>query len=75
MILISNVFCHIIKMYNIDPYNVLLAISAHIPVLLMTAFVLRGHMCVRACVDPFTLNSLQMEILEGLVVVDVVSGL
>ncbi len=41
----------------------------------MTAFVLQGHMCVRASVDPFTLNSLQMEILEGLVVVDVVSGL
>ncbi len=56
-------------------HNILLAISTHIPVLLMTAFVLQSHMCVSPCVDPFTLNSLQMEILEGLVVVDVVSGL
>ncbi len=30
-------------MYNFDPYNVLLAISTNIPVLLMTAFVLQGH--------------------------------
>ncbi len=28
------------KMYNFDPYNVLLAIATNIPVLLMTAFVL-----------------------------------
>ncbi len=26
-----------------DPYNVLLAIATNIPVLLMTAFVLQGH--------------------------------
>ncbi len=32
------------KMYNFDPYNVLLAIATNIPVLLMTAFVLQGHM-------------------------------
>ncbi len=28
---------------NFDPYNVLLAIATNIPVLLMTAFVLQGH--------------------------------
>ncbi len=32
-------------MYNFDPYNVLLAISTNKPVLLMTAFVLQGHIC------------------------------
>ncbi len=31
-------------MYNFDPYNVLLAIATNIPVLLMTVFVLQGHM-------------------------------
>ncbi len=30
-------------MYNFDPYNVLLAIATNIPVLLMTAFMLQGH--------------------------------
>ncbi len=30
-------------MDNFDPYNVLLAIASNIPVLLMTAFVLQGH--------------------------------
>ncbi len=30
-------------MYNFDPYNVLLAISTNIAVLLMTASVLQGH--------------------------------
>ncbi len=30
-------------MYNFDPYNVLLSISTDIPVLLMTASVLQGH--------------------------------
>ncbi len=29
---------------NFEPYNVLLAISTNKPVLLMTAFVLQGHM-------------------------------
>ncbi len=33
-------------MYNFDPYNVLLAIAINIPVLLMTAFVLQGHILV-----------------------------
>ncbi len=32
-----------IKIDNFDPYNVLLAIATNIPVLLMTAFVLQGH--------------------------------
>ncbi len=31
------------KKDNFDPYNVLLAIATNIPVLLMTAFVLQGH--------------------------------
>ncbi len=30
-------------MYNFDPYTVLLSIATNIPVLLMTAFVLQGH--------------------------------
>ncbi len=30
-------------MDNFDPYNVFLAIATSIPVLLMTAFVLQGH--------------------------------
>ncbi len=30
-------------MYNFDPYNVLLVIATNIAVLLMTAFVLQGH--------------------------------
>ncbi len=47
MILISNDFWHKIKMYNFDPYSVLLSISTNIPVLLMTVFVLQGHMCER----------------------------
>ncbi len=44
MILISNDFWHKRQIYNFDAYNVLLAISTNIPVLLMTAFVLQGHM-------------------------------
>ncbi len=36
------------KKYNFDPYNVLLVIATNISVLLMTAFVLQGHiyLCV-----------------------------
>ncbi len=45
MILIFNDFWHKIKMYNFDPYNVLLSISTDIAVLLMTASVLQGHLC------------------------------
>ncbi len=44
MILISNDFCHEIKMYNFDPYNVFLVIATNILVLLMT--VLQGHMLI-----------------------------
>ncbi len=33
-------------MYNFDSYNVLLSIATNIPVLLMTAFVLQGHILV-----------------------------
>ncbi len=32
--------------YNFDPYNVLLSIATNIPVLLMTAFVLQGHILI-----------------------------
>ncbi len=32
-------------MDNFEPYNVLLSIATNIPVLLMTAFVLQGHIC------------------------------
>ncbi len=45
MILISNDFWHKIKMYNFDPYNVLLVIATNIAVLRMTASVLQGHKC------------------------------
>ncbi len=38
-----NCFWHKINIYNSDPYNVLLAIATNIHVLLMTAFVLQGH--------------------------------
>ncbi len=31
------------KRYNFEPYNVLLSIATNIPVLLMTASVLQGH--------------------------------
>ncbi len=31
---------------HFDPYNVLLAIATNIPVLLMTAFVLQGHIYI-----------------------------
>ncbi len=43
VILISNDFWHKIKMYNFDPYSVLLAIATNISVLLPTASVLQGH--------------------------------
>ncbi len=32
-----------VKINNFDPYNVFLAIATNVPVLLMTAFVLHGH--------------------------------
>ncbi len=40
-------------MYNFDPYNVLLAISINIPVLLMNAFVLQGHIFDRLINDKY----------------------
>ncbi len=33
-------------MYNFDPYNVFLTIATNIPVLLMTASVLQGHIYI-----------------------------
>ncbi len=44
--IISNDFWHKIKRYNFDSYNVLLVIATNIPVLLMTASVLQGHISV-----------------------------
>ncbi len=38
-----NDFWHKRKINNCDPYDVFLAIATNIPVLLMTAFVLQGH--------------------------------
>ncbi len=38
-----NDFCHKTKINNFDPYNVLLSIA----VLLMTAFVLQGHILLQ----------------------------
>ncbi len=38
-----NDFWRKTKMYNFEPYNVLLSIATNIPVLLMTAFVLQAH--------------------------------
>ncbi len=33
------------RIYNFDPYNVLLAIATNIHVLHMTGFVVQGHTC------------------------------
>ncbi len=38
------IFWHKIQIYNFYPYSALLAIATDIPVLLMTAFVLQGHL-------------------------------
>ncbi len=43
--LLSYDFWHKIKIYNFDPYKVFLTIATNIPVLLMTGFVLQGHIC------------------------------
>ncbi len=43
MILISNDFWHKRKIDNFDSYNVFLSIATNIHVLLMTDFVLQGH--------------------------------
>ncbi len=42
-------FRHKIKIYNFDPCNVLLAIATNIPMLLMTGFVLQGHISHYKC--------------------------
>ncbi len=39
-------FWHKIKMYNFEPYNVLLAVATNIAVLLMTTSVLQEHIRV-----------------------------
>ncbi len=41
--LMSNDFWHKRKIYNFDPYNVLLSIATNIPQRLKTGFVLQGH--------------------------------
>ncbi len=41
-------------MDNFDPYNVLLVIATNIPVLLMTGFVLQGHIYSSGDVDVFS---------------------
>ncbi len=47
-----NDFWHKIKIYNFDPYNVLLVIaSTNIAQRLKTAFVLQGHVYVCVCVS------------------------
>ncbi len=38
-----NDFWHKIKINNVDPYNVFLAIATNIPVLLKTGFVIQGR--------------------------------
>ncbi len=41
----ANNFWHKRKMYNFDPYNVLLAIATNILQRLKTGFVVQGHKC------------------------------
>ncbi len=54
-------------MDNFDPYNVLLAIATNIPVLLMTAFVLQGHIWedVIPCVSKASKFKSNVRISEG----------
>ncbi len=40
---ILMIFWHKRKIDNFDPYNVFLAIATNLPVLLMTGFVIQGH--------------------------------
>ncbi len=40
------IYWHKRKIYNFDPYNVLLAIATNIPVLLMTGFVVQVHIYI-----------------------------
>ncbi len=39
------IFWHKRNIDNFNPYNVFLAIATNVPVLLMTGFVLQGHIC------------------------------
>ncbi len=48
----ANDFWYKIKMDNFDSYNVLLAIAINIPVLLMIAFGLQGHIAACCCDAP-----------------------
>ncbi len=41
----ANDFWRKRKIYNFNPYNVLLAIATNIPQRLKTGFVLQGHKC------------------------------
>ncbi len=42
---ILMIFWHKRNIDNFNPYNVFLAIATNVPVLLMTGFVLQGHIC------------------------------
>ncbi len=53
--LISNAYWHKIKMYNFDPYNILLVISTKIAELLMTASVLQGHIIIIITIKSYRL--------------------
>ncbi len=52
-------------MYNFDPYNVLLSIATNIPVLLMTAFVLQGHICSQSPVFPMVFMANNEQMIKG----------
>ncbi len=51
MIITPNDFWHKRKIDHFDLYNVLLAITTNISVLLMTAFVVQGHICLYICMN------------------------
>ncbi len=56
------------KINNFDPYNVFLAIATYIPVLLMTAFVLQGHILYTEDEDSYTkLHTQKLQIFTRLV--------
>ncbi len=48
-ILYPNDFWHERKIYNFDPFNALLAVATNIPVLLVTGFVVQGHISGFSC--------------------------
>ncbi len=41
----TNDFWHKIKINNLDPHNVCLAVATNIPQRLKTGFVVQGHIC------------------------------